>query len=86
MNAQDIQRRIEAAIPGSHASVEGGDAHFSAVIIAEGFEGKSRIERHQMIYALFRDEMESQAIHALALKTSTPVEWNKVSKPMEIGS
>ena len=86
MNAQDIQQRIEASIPGSRASVEGGEAHFSAVIIAEGFEGKSRIERHQMIYALFRDEMASQAIHALALKTSTTVEWNRTQQPMEIGS
>ena len=86
MNAQDIQQRIEASIPGSRASVEGGEAHFSAVIIAEGFEDKSRIERHQMIYALFRDEMASQAIHALALKTSTPAEWNRTQQPMEIGS
>ena len=86
MIAQQIQQRIEASIPGARASVEGGEAHFSAVIIAEGFEGKSRIERHQMIYALFSDEMASQAIHALALKTSTPAEWNRARQPMEIGS
>lgn len=86
MTAQEIQQRIEASIPGSRASVEGGEAHFSAVIIAEGFEGKSRIERHQMIYALFRVEMASQAIHALALKTSTPGEWDRVGQAMEIGS
>ena len=28
-----------------------------------------------MIYALFRDEMASQEIHALSLKTCTPAEW-----------
>ena len=50
--------------------MEGGDQHFSVVVIAESFAEKTRIERHQIIYALFRDEMASQAIHALALKTS----------------
>jgi len=86
VTADEIQRRIEASIPGARASVEGGDAHFSAVVIAEGFEGRTRIERHQMIYALFREEMASQAIHALALKTPTPQEWERARQPMEIGS
>ncbi len=86
MTAHDIQQRIEASIPGARASVEGGEAHFSAVVIAAAFEGKTRIERHQMIYALFRDEMASQAIHALALKTSTPEEWERARPRLEIGS
>jgi len=86
LTARDIQERIEASIQGSRASVEGAEAHFSAVVIAAEFDGKTRIERHQMIYALFRDEMASQAIHALALKTSTPAEWERARQPMEIGS
>jgi acid stress-induced BolA-like protein IbaG/YrbA len=73
----DLKRRIEQGIPGATARVEGADAHFGAVVVARAFEGKSRIEQHQMIYALFRDEMASQAIHALALKTCTPAEWEK---------
>lgn len=77
MEPSEIERRIEAAIPGARARVEGGEAHFSAVIVAEAFRGKSRVEQHQMIYALFRDEMASQAIHALALTTRTPEEWKR---------
>ena len=30
-------------------------------------------------------ELISQAIHALALKTSTPQEWERARQPMEIG-
>ena len=70
MTAAEIARRIEAALPGARATVAGEDAHFSAEVVAPGFAGKTRIQQHQMIYALFRDEMASQAIHALALKTS----------------
>lgn len=81
----DIKRRIEAAIPGTRAEAEGGEQHFSVVVVSAAFEGKSRIERHQMIYALFQDEMASQSIHALALKTSTPEEWERARPRLEIG-
>jgi acid stress-induced BolA-like protein IbaG/YrbA len=70
----EIRERIEAEIPGARARVEGAEAHFSAVVVAEAFRGKSRVEQHQMIYALFQKEMASQAIHALALTTRTPEE------------
>jgi acid stress-induced BolA-like protein IbaG/YrbA len=68
----DIARRIEGALPGARVEVEGSEAHFSARVVSERFEGKTRVEQHRMIYDLFRDEMASQAIHALALKTLTP--------------
>jgi len=74
MAPTEIKRRIERGIPGARAQVEGAEAHYSAVVVAPTFEGKSRIEQHQMIYALFREEMANQTIHALALKTATPSE------------
>jgi acid stress-induced BolA-like protein IbaG/YrbA len=83
VNASDIQQRIEQLIPGAKATVEGADQHFSALVVAGAFAGKSRIERHQMIYALFRNEMASQAIHALALRTSTPDEHQRAGARQE---
>lgn len=77
MEPAEIKKRIERGLPGSRAQVEGAEAHYSAVVVAPAFEGKSRVEQHQMIYALFRDEMASQTIHALALKTATPSEWER---------
>ena len=77
MEPVEMQKRIETAIPGASARVEGADRHFSAVVVAPAFEGRSRVEQHQMIYALFRDEMASEEVHALALKTYTPAEWEK---------
>ena len=72
MTADEITRRIEAALPGARVEASGEDAHFSAVVVSAAFEGRTRVEQHQMIYALFRDEMATQAIHALALRTLTP--------------
>jgi acid stress-induced BolA-like protein IbaG/YrbA len=74
MTADEIARRIEAALPGARAEVSGEDAHFSAVVSAPAFAGRTRIEQHKMIYDLFRDEMASEAIHALALRTNAPQE------------
>ena len=72
MEAVDVQRKIEAGIPGARAQVTGDDAHFTAVVVAPAFAGKSRSQQHQMVYATLRDEMASQQVHALALQTRVP--------------
>jgi stress-induced morphogen len=73
-SAQDIKQRIESAIAGAHAEVEdytGGGDHFRATVTAEAFEGRSRIEQHRLVYAIFGAEIGGP-IHALSLKTQTP--------------
>jgi stress-induced morphogen len=74
-SVEDIKQRIEAAIPGAHADVEdytGGGDHFRATVTAPAFEGRSRIEQHRLVYAVFGAEIGG-AIHALSLKTETPL-------------
>jgi acid stress-induced BolA-like protein IbaG/YrbA len=72
MEAADVQRKIEQGIPGAKAEVTGSDAHFTAVVVAEAFAGRTLVQQHQLVYATLRDEMASQQVHALALKTSAP--------------
>lgn len=55
---------------------EGGETHFSITIVSDEFSGKSKVERHKMVYALLQKEMSAQ-IHALTLKTLTPAEADK---------
>jgi stress-induced morphogen len=69
--ADDIRLRIEQAIPGSSADVEdwtGGGDHFRATVVAPAFTGKSRVEQHRMVYAVFGAEIGGP-IHALSLTT-----------------
>jgi stress-induced morphogen len=69
--ADEIKQRIEAAIPGSRAEVEdwtGGGDHFRATVVSPAFSGRTRVQQHQMVYAVFGDEIGG-AIHALSLKT-----------------
>jgi len=51
----------------------GGETHFRVHIVAQAFEGKSRVERHRMINALLADDLAG-GVHALALKTQAPGE------------
>ena len=75
-SAEDIKQRIEAAIPGAHAEVEdytGGGDHFRATVTARGVRRASAAsQQHRLVYAVFGAEIGG-AIHALALKTQTPV-------------
>lgn len=73
-SADDLKRRIEAALPGASAAVEdltGGGDHFRAEVVSERFDGLSRIEQHRLVYDVFGDEVGGP-IHALSIKTSTP--------------
>jgi BolA protein len=42
-------------------------------VVAESFQGKSRVERQRMVYAALKELMATR-IHALALTTLTPAE------------
>ena len=51
----------------------GGQTHFSVYIVAGGFKGKSRIERHRMINAALAAELAG-GVHALAIHANAPGE------------
>lgn len=70
---EQLKEWIEVGFDNADVSVEGDGHHFEAVIIASEFEGKSRIQRHQLVYAALGDRMKVQ-VHALSMKTLTPSE------------
>ena len=73
---EDIQGWIVSGLENSQVQVEGDGAHFEAVIVCPEFEGKSRIQRHQMVYGALGDKMKVE-IHALSMKTLTPEEHSQ---------
>lgn len=72
---EDLKRRIEAGLPGALVEVRtfAGSDHFDVTVEATQFEGKSRLEQHQMVYATVQ-ELLGGAVHALAMKTRAPGE------------
>lgn len=72
----EIDRRIVAAMPGALVNVTdltGGGDHYRVTVVAEQFAGKTSVNRHRMIYAIFKDVLGG-ALHALSLETVTPAE------------
>jgi len=74
MNSDGIKVLIEASIEDAVVNVSSDDnVHFEAVVISQGFQEKSLVQRHQMVYRSLGDKMQSE-IHALSLTTLTPKE------------
>jgi acid stress-induced BolA-like protein IbaG/YrbA len=69
-----VKQGIHEGLQCQHLEVMGDGQHFEAVIVSTAFEGKSRVQRHQLVYAALGDRMR-QEIHALSMRTLTPVEW-----------
>ena len=72
--AAEVKDFIAAGLDCTHLEVEGDGRHFFATIVAAEFEGLTRVQRHQRVYAALGDRMRAQ-IHALSMKTLTPAEW-----------
>ncbi len=71
----EVRGYIAAGLPCEHLEVEGDGRHFFATIVSSVFEGLPRVRRHQRVYAALGDRMREQ-IHALSMKTLTPVEFS----------
>jgi BolA protein len=62
-----------SAAHAGHAGAASGGGHYHVTIIAEAFEGKSLVQRHQLIYKALGDLMKQQ-IHALGINALSPSE------------
>ncbi len=58
----------------------GKSNHFEALVVADVFEGKSMIEQHQLVYAPLQPFLATGELHALALKTYTPAQFQKMNR------
>ena len=57
-----------------HSVPDGAQSHFKVTVVSDEFEGKRLIARHRQVNAL-ADEALKGPVHALALHTYTPQEW-----------
>lgn len=75
MDPRDIAALIEQNLPGSKAHVvTDGQGHYEATVISADFAGKRSLQRHQLVYGTLGSRV-GREIHALALTTFTPEEW-----------
>ena len=71
MAAGDIKKLILEALPDAEIEIEdlaGDGDHYRARIVSAAFNGKSRVQQHQLVYKALGGRMGG-ALHALALET-----------------
>ncbi len=72
MPAAEIEQMIKTSLPDAEVSIEdlaGDGDHYRAHIKSAAFNGKTRVQQHQMVYSALQGKMGSD-LHALALQTS----------------
>jgi acid stress-induced BolA-like protein IbaG/YrbA len=73
---ESVKSGIEAGLACEHIEVMGDGQHFQALVVSAAFAGRSRVQRHQLVYAALGERMREE-IHALSMQTLTPDEWKK---------
>ncbi len=74
MDAEDIEKLIKEGLPGAEVTIQdlrGDGDHYAAQVVAAEFEGKSRVQQHQLVYQALQGRMGNE-LHALQLQTSAP--------------
>ena len=71
---EEVIKLITKKLPNSEVLVENlkGNDHLQVTVISSEFKGLSLVKQHQIVYSALKEQLASEAIHALALKTSSP--------------
>ena len=78
---EEIKQTLSKALPVSLIETQdltGGGDHWQVIIVSSAFEGKGLLEQHRLVNEALKAELGDQRIHALALKTFTPEQWEKL--------
>lgn len=73
---EQVRSYIDQGIACDELRVAGDGQHFEALIVSSVFRGKSRVQRHQLVYHALGDRMREE-VHALSMRTLTPEEWQE---------
>lgn len=72
MEAGEIEKLIKEAMPDAEVTIKdlaGDGDHYSAHVVSSAFQGKSRVQQHQLVYQALGGRM-GDVLHALALTTA----------------
>jgi stress-induced morphogen len=74
MSAEEIESMVRAALPDAAIELKdlaGDNDHFSITVVSSRFQGKSRVQQHQMVFDALKGGMGTK-LHALAVTTKIP--------------
>tara|TARA_Y100001968_G_scaffold258545_1_gene245524 strand:- start:52 stop:282 length:231 start_codon:yes stop_codon:yes gene_type:complete len=74
ISAKEVTLLIKKTLPDAQIDVKdlGGGDHLEVNVVSAKFAGLSLVQQHQLVYGALQNELKTETIHALALKTSIP--------------
>ncbi|VAW88043.1 hypothetical protein MNBD_GAMMA16-1958 [hydrothermal vent metagenome] len=79
MEKTEIIELIKAGVPNSDVFIEGEGCNFTVVVVSPEFEGLSLLKKQKKVMATVAEQIRSGALHAIAIKTHTPSEWDRIN-------
>jgi BolA protein len=73
LDPESVEVIDDSAAHAGHAGASAGGGHYQLTVVSARFAGRSRLERHRMVYDTLAPLMQRR-IHALALRTYSPDE------------
>ena len=77
MEPEEIKSLLTQALELNELHVKGENGHFQVVVVAEMFDGMSRVKKQQTVYGPLADVIASGAVHAVSIKAFTPAQWQR---------
>lgn len=59
-----------------HSVAPGSETHFKVIVVSSRFEGRSLIDQQRLVNGALTAELRD-GVHALAMKTMTPAQWER---------
>jgi acid stress-induced BolA-like protein IbaG/YrbA len=78
ISPQQVEKMIKEGLPDAQVQVQdltGGGDHYQVTVVSSQFADKRLVQQHQLVYGALQQALSSEAIHALALKTYSPADW-----------
>jgi BolA protein len=75
---RDFTSQVQDVVNESHMHnvAPNSETHFKVTLVCEQFNGVRKVARHQQVYKTLSEELAG-SVHALALHTYTPEEWQQ---------
>lgn len=81
VSAEDLEQAITERLQATHVSINdvsgGCGSAYEVIIVAEGFKGKSKLQRHRLVFKELKEEIAQ--IHAFTQRDFTPEEWEELN-------
>lgn len=74
MDETEIRALLSGGLGECEIQMQIDGARLGVLIVADAFEGLSRVKRQQLVYGLLNEKIASGEIHAVSMRCVTPGE------------